>query len=605
MLTCSVIPVQLLFSRHRYIKTDIFLLFFNVDSRSNLRQCVEQWAPEVTHCCPDVPIVLVGTKEDMRHRKPRPLRPGYAGNRLITYEEGVTTASQIGAAAYVETSSLSGYNIRRLLATYIRIARVHEHFLPNPQKGQYRQPRSDFGLATPDVRAKVEQIRAKWKIGALATQHGTDRLVAGVYLLMDGTGATMPHARSATDFNVALLVGRQHYRRVDPKTGVGFAPAHRDFCAIAPINADPISQTCTWGWFVASDDSTLAAPTFIARVKGEQGDAPLSEWTALKGHNYCSPAPPPFTSNRLAATPSPKERAINIALGLGAYTDREIAKQRTSNKAAGRGAFADNELLFSATIAAAPVQLVLRTMAGDELQLDWAGPWRVSATAPFAIDVRALAVKQHSAALGHCPEEFDLFQIKDGQDNGSGGRGARGGGGADGGKAEAASDNSFTTIDLDAADTILKLAAGRELAYLVTMRHQVLVTLSIRKQANDGEQASDAGSVGNADALRPAPKADVTAAVNLVVNHAEASVGYVRRKVVAHLHLDATLFTVKIQRDATEKGLWDDAAEMSYSAGSQEPRHLIVTPVLLSDRSVPSHWRRKMNGSTEKGCAIT
>lgn len=503
-----------------------------------------------------------------------------------------------------------------------------------------------------DVR-DVKEIRAKWKVQALATQHGTERFVAGSYLLVNGAGTAMPQCRSATDFNVALLVNRQHYRRVNPVTGVVFAPSDQNFCAIAPIDAAPIngSTTHTWGWFAASDDSTLAAPTFVARVRN-RGVAPLSGWTALQDYDYTSPTPPPVTSNELAASSKSKECAMNIALGLGPCTHLEIAKQRSANEAGGRGSFADSELQLSAAIAAAPVPVVLRTMGGDALQLDWSGPWRVSATTPFAIDVRALAAEQYPGELGHHPEEFDLVPIRDEQDGGDGGGGAHnefgvataGGGAAAGAAAsptaapspapspsEAADDdvspagnasgsgdviyaadvgllrsttapsgNSFTTIDLDAAEKILRMAAGKELGYLVLMRHQVSVKISVRKQANDAAQAPvKAGASTTAGAMKAG---DVFPTVNLVANHTEATVGYVRRKLVAHLQLDAASFTVRIQRQATEEGLWDDAAEMTYS--KEEPRQLIVTQVLLSDSSVPSHWRKKKSPKTEKGCTI-
>lgn len=514
-----------------------------------------------------------------------------------------------------------------------------------------------------------KQIQTQWKARALATQNGTDRSVAGLYLLVDGAARYIQPARSATDFNAALLVGRQHYCRVNPVTGRGFAPSHKDFCAIAPIDVKQSSQTYTWGWFVASDDSTLAAPAFIARVQGKQGVAPVSDWIALQDHDYCSPASPPVSPNTLAplSASKAKECATNIAAGLGAFTHRDVAKQRSSNNAGGRGEYADGELQLSAAIAAASVRVVLRTMAGESLQLDWSGPWRLSATAAFAIDVRALAVEQHPAALGLYPEEFDLVPFGDGQDGDAGGAGAGdakvgglatsdgdgagagdaggngnddvGGGGVeggvgggsaagDGGGAAAAGNasgsgdaagvvnaadvgvvggtactagvtgDSFTTIDLDEAYKILRMAAGSELAYLALMRHQVPVTIAVQTQANDVAQPA-----GNDDASAPATTGDVGSTVSFIANHAEATVGYVRRKLVAHLRLDAALFTVKIQRQAKEEELWVDAAAMTYS---QEPvRHLVVTPVLLSDSSIPARWRQETSHTPNKGCTIT
>merc|ERR1719272_2020890 len=57
--------------------------------------------------------------------------------------------------------------------------------------------------------------------------------------------------------------------------------------------------------------------------------------------------------------------------GLGCFTPKEIVQQRKVNAAAGRGDFADAELELSARISAAPTPLVLRTVGGDVLKLDW------------------------------------------------------------------------------------------------------------------------------------------------------------------------------------------------------------------------------------------
>lgn len=125
-----------------YPGTDVFLLFFSLHSKAALENCISKWAPEVEHHAPDVPIVLIGTKEDMRHD------PAYyhAGlrERWVSYEEGLAVANQIGAAAYVEISSVDGYNARHCLATAVRVARVHEHFLPHPRKRYWSAQSADM-----------------------------------------------------------------------------------------------------------------------------------------------------------------------------------------------------------------------------------------------------------------------------------------------------------------------------------------------------------------------------------------------------------------------------------------------------------------------------
>jgi len=39
---------------------------FSIDSPDSLENIPEKWTPEVRHFCPNVPIILVGNKKDLR-----------------------------------------------------------------------------------------------------------------------------------------------------------------------------------------------------------------------------------------------------------------------------------------------------------------------------------------------------------------------------------------------------------------------------------------------------------------------------------------------------------------------------------------------------------
>lgn len=40
---------------------------FSIDSPDSLDNIPEKWTPEVRHFCPNVPIILVGNKKDLRN----------------------------------------------------------------------------------------------------------------------------------------------------------------------------------------------------------------------------------------------------------------------------------------------------------------------------------------------------------------------------------------------------------------------------------------------------------------------------------------------------------------------------------------------------------
>lgn len=105
-----------------YPDTDVILMCFSIDSPDSLENIPEKWTPEVKHFCPNVPIILVGNKKDLRHdestkrelmkMKQEPVRP----------EDGQQMATKINAGAYLECSAKSKDGVRQVFETATRAA---------------------------------------------------------------------------------------------------------------------------------------------------------------------------------------------------------------------------------------------------------------------------------------------------------------------------------------------------------------------------------------------------------------------------------------------------------------------------------------------------
>jgi Ras family protein A len=105
-----------------YPDTDVILMCFSIDSPDSLENIPEKWTPEVRHFCPNVPIILVGNKKDLRHdettkrelmkMKQEPVRP----------EEGKGVAEKISAFAYLECSAKTKDGVRQVFETATRAA---------------------------------------------------------------------------------------------------------------------------------------------------------------------------------------------------------------------------------------------------------------------------------------------------------------------------------------------------------------------------------------------------------------------------------------------------------------------------------------------------
>lgn len=112
-----------------YPGIDVFVVCFSLVSPTSLQNVESQWVPEIRHHAPDVPFVLVGTKQDLRDDQ-NTLR----GVEMVSTEAGKKAAKSLGADAYVECSSLTQHGLHATFDTAIRCAlTVRTH--PKPRKG--------------------------------------------------------------------------------------------------------------------------------------------------------------------------------------------------------------------------------------------------------------------------------------------------------------------------------------------------------------------------------------------------------------------------------------------------------------------------------------
>ena len=83
-----------------------------------------QWYPELQHHCPDVPIILVGTKLDLRDDKEH--QENRTGSSL-SMEEGFKMQRKIDSIVkYMECSSLTGQGVNEVFEEAARIALKYE-----------------------------------------------------------------------------------------------------------------------------------------------------------------------------------------------------------------------------------------------------------------------------------------------------------------------------------------------------------------------------------------------------------------------------------------------------------------------------------------------
>uniref|UniRef100_A0A3Q0T0P9 small monomeric GTPase n=1 Tax=Amphilophus citrinellus TaxID=61819 RepID=A0A3Q0T0P9_AMPCI len=90
-----------------YPETDVFIICFSLVMPASYENVRHKWYPEVKHHCPNTPIILVGTKEDLRDDKDTTEKLKKENLSPITSAQGLAMAREIGCVNYLECSALT------------------------------------------------------------------------------------------------------------------------------------------------------------------------------------------------------------------------------------------------------------------------------------------------------------------------------------------------------------------------------------------------------------------------------------------------------------------------------------------------------------------
>ena len=96
-----------------YPDTDVFLLCFALDCSDSFVNIQEKWLPEIRRFCPKTPVILVGTKKDLRCNL-------IQKHEHISTEEGKHLAKKHAMFDYVECSANTSAGVREVFETAVR-----------------------------------------------------------------------------------------------------------------------------------------------------------------------------------------------------------------------------------------------------------------------------------------------------------------------------------------------------------------------------------------------------------------------------------------------------------------------------------------------------
>jgi Ras-related C3 botulinum toxin substrate 1 len=105
-----------------YPQTDVFLIAFSIISPNSYENVLSKWHPEIQHHCPGTPIILVGTKSDLRNDSNMIEKLASKGTQMVTPDLCEKRAKDIGAVKYLECSALTQDGLKTVFDEAIRAA---------------------------------------------------------------------------------------------------------------------------------------------------------------------------------------------------------------------------------------------------------------------------------------------------------------------------------------------------------------------------------------------------------------------------------------------------------------------------------------------------
>ena len=111
--------------------TDLIMLCYSVDSKDSLENVESKWVGEIADNCPNVKLVLVALKCDLREQQGEEQEEAdgsaAAGEQrekrpTISYEQGLEVARRIGAQRYLECSAMRNRGVNEAFTEAARVA---------------------------------------------------------------------------------------------------------------------------------------------------------------------------------------------------------------------------------------------------------------------------------------------------------------------------------------------------------------------------------------------------------------------------------------------------------------------------------------------------
>jgi len=103
-----------------YPQTDVFLICYSIMNNASFENVQAKWQPEIGHHSPGTPIILVGTKLDLRNDQEANRRLQDKGQTSVSQQQGLDLAKRLHAVKHMECSALTQEGLKAVFDEAIR-----------------------------------------------------------------------------------------------------------------------------------------------------------------------------------------------------------------------------------------------------------------------------------------------------------------------------------------------------------------------------------------------------------------------------------------------------------------------------------------------------
>jgi Ras-related C3 botulinum toxin substrate 1 len=121
-----------------YPNSNVFMICFSVVSKSSYDNVKQKWLKEIQKASPSTPIILTGTKMDIRESEQSRKELEIPDSEIVTKEMGEELAKQIGAYAYIECSAFLMKNVQLV---FDKALECHFHHISQDSNGDLQEKR--------------------------------------------------------------------------------------------------------------------------------------------------------------------------------------------------------------------------------------------------------------------------------------------------------------------------------------------------------------------------------------------------------------------------------------------------------------------------------